>query len=157
MLSTPGQVSRGRPGSARRALGRPRPTPRPTCDVAGPPATARDVDKVDQNPCPSYADLLEAARALGCADGRSAARWGLADLPGTDRPTCGGRDPERFARLLWGDRPGDPPSGLELNAPLWYTDGFAEALAAERDRADRRRDTAAWSCVRALAVPGGRG
>ena len=88
---------------------------------------------------PSYPDLLEAARAFGSADGWSAAGSGSAAPPGTDRPWGGGRDPEDLARLLWGHRPGDPPSGLELNAPLWYDSGFAEALAAARRRAEQTR------------------
>jgi hypothetical protein len=53
-----------------------------------------------------------------------------------------GRDPEEFARHLWADRPGPPPSGLELNAPLWYGRGFAEALTAARHRVERQEAAA---------------
>jgi hypothetical protein len=94
---------------------------------------------MDPAPAPPYPDLLEAARVLGCADGWSAAGSGPSAPPGADHPSCGGLDPEDLARLLWGNRPGDPPAGLELNAPLWYDAGFAEALNAARSRADRRR------------------
>ena len=44
-----------------------------------------------------------------------------------------------FARLWWADGPGDPPNGLEMNAPLWYAAGFAEGLAAERHLVRRRQ------------------
>ncbi len=88
---------------------------------------------------PPYWALLETAHAFGRRDGRAAARFephGLVDPPST---RCRGRDPAAFARLLWGDRPGDPPSGLEANAPLWYARGFAQGLAAERRGAERRQ------------------
>ena len=54
---------------------------------------------------------------------------------------------------MWGCRRGAPPSGLELNAPFWYADGYAQALVDEGARADRRREAHVWSCVRALATP----
>ena len=121
-----------------------------------PSSVSRDVVEVSAEPVPPYRDLLEAARLLGHSDGCWAVRADLDAPPGTPPPACGGRSPEEFARLLWGRRPGAPPSGLELNAPLWYADGFAEALVAERARADRR-DAHVWSCVRALVGPRGRG
>ncbi len=97
---------------------------------------------------PSYRTLLDAAFALGRADGTFAARWEPSETSfGT---TSRGRSPEAFARYLWGDQPGAPPSGLELNAPLWYASGYAEGLAAERRRLDARRDAAAWDLVRQL-------
>ena len=62
-----------------------------------------------------------------CAALRSAIeRAGSAVEPGL---RCLGRTPEEFVRLLW-TGPGEPPSGLELNAPLWYATGFAEACTA---------------------------
>ena len=85
-------------------------------------------------PIPPYRDLLETAWGLGHADGRWAARAQLAEPPGVPPVVCRGRGPEEFARLLWGPRPGAPPSGLECNAPLWYADGFTAALAEEQRR-----------------------
>ena len=106
---------------------------------------------------PPYRDLLEAARLLGYSDGCWAVRGELPDPPGGAPPWCGGRSPEEFAQLLWGCRRGAPPSGLELNAPFWYADGYTQALVDERARTDRRREAHVWSCVRALATPRGRG
>ena len=82
----------------------------------------------------SYLDLLEVASSLGRADGCLAARFEPAGPVGPPSARCRGRDPTEFARLLWAGGPGDPPSGLEVNAPLWYAAGFAEGLAAERHR-----------------------
>jgi hypothetical protein len=76
----------------------------------------------------TYRQLLEEAQELGRADGRFAAEF---EAPGTavgDSPRCLGRTPADFALLLWENRPGTPPSGLEHNAPLWYATGFAEGL-----------------------------
>ena len=114
----------------------------------------------DISPAPSspYRDLLEAAYSLGRADGLFAARFEPADTPGADCPLCQGRTPEEFARFLWGDQPGSPPSGLEGNAPLWYARGFAAGLADERRRAaDRRRDAFAWILLRGRPIPRGIG
>jgi hypothetical protein len=98
---------------------------------------------------PTYPHLLEAAFALGRADGAFAARW---EPPGSSGgSTSRGRPPDEFARYLWGGTPGTPPSGLSLNAPLWYDRGYAEGLAAERERLALRRDAAAWDLVRHLA------
>jgi hypothetical protein len=77
---------------------------------------------------PTYGQMLEEARELGRADGRFAAAF---ESPGkhSGRPDrCLGRTPAEFARLLWEGRPGNPPIGLEVNAPLWYATGFAEGL-----------------------------
>ena len=79
-----------------------------------------------------YLELLEVASSLGRADGCLAARFEPAGPVGPPSACCRGRDPVEFARLLWADGPGDPPNGLEMNAPLWYAAGFAEGLAAER-------------------------
>jgi hypothetical protein len=83
----------------------------------------------------SYEDLLQAAYSCGWADGCFAAPLepaaGRDDLP---TPVSRGRTPADFARSLWGHRAGRPPAGLDLNAPLWYARGFAEAL----DMAARR-------------------
>ncbi len=76
--------------------------------------------------------LLEVARSLGHVDGGLAARIDPAGSMGPQPTCCRGREPEEFARHLWADRPGAPPSGPVLNAPLWYAAGFAEALTAER-------------------------
>ena len=83
-----------------------------------------------------YLQLLEAAHSLGSADGALAASIEPAGSVGPESTSCRGREPEEFARLLWADRPGAPPSGLRVNAPLWYAHGFAEGLAAERRRAE---------------------
>jgi hypothetical protein len=77
---------------------------------------------------PTYRQLLGIALELGRTDGRFAAAF---EAPGSrDGQTarCLGRSPEEFARLLWG-RPGEPPAGLQVNAPLWYATGFSEGLA----------------------------
>ena len=83
---------------------------------------------------PTYAELLEEARELGRLDGALAAAL---EVPVTGPPTaerCLGRTPAEFARLLWEGRPGDPPTGLEVNAPLWYATGFVAGLAVEPTR-----------------------
>lgn len=85
------------------------------------------MNETPRSPTP-YAELLEAAYDLGRVDGMVAADF---EAPGTVEPlasTCRGREPHEFARLLWG-QPGQPPSGLELNAPRWYLRGYADALA----------------------------
>jgi hypothetical protein len=87
---------------------------------------------VCDQPEPPYPRLLAVAYQLGRADGRLArdlqACGGAEDgvRPG-DR--CRGRAPQEFAALLWADRPGTPPAGLEVNAPLWYAAGFHAGLA----------------------------
>lgn len=79
---------------------------------------------------PTYRQLLAEAQELGRLDGAFAAAFERPDPdePGSGR--CLGRTPAEFARLLWEDQPGSPPSGLEVNAPLWYAAGFAEGLQA---------------------------
>ncbi len=93
----------------------------------------------------AYRRLLEEAQELGRLDGRFAAGFEVPGPPADRGGRCLGRAPADFARLLWEDRPGTPPSGLELNAPSWYAAGFAGGLAAGRaeqrdaDRARTRR------------------
>jgi len=109
-------------------------------------------------PIPGYGDLLQAAWSLGRADGLFAAAFepDIAPRPATD--VSQGRDPEEFAAELWGDQPGPPPSGLVLNAPLWYADGFVNGLADERRRiATRRREAFAWIRLRTRPIPRGQG
>jgi hypothetical protein len=79
---------------------------------------------------PTYRQLLEEAQELGRLDGRFAAAFEPFGPPAASGDRCLGREPDAFARLLWAGRPGDPPSGLEVNAPAWYAAGFAEGLAA---------------------------
>jgi hypothetical protein len=92
---------------------------------------------------PSYRCALETARALGRADGRVEAELtvdpavdpGPAAVdpgPAAAGPWCRGLDPERFAALVWGAAAGAAPAGVVLNAPLWYAQGFREALALAR-------------------------
>jgi hypothetical protein len=87
---------------------------------------------------PVFQRLLEEALELGRLDGRFAAAFEPAGwLPpiaeaGGAGGRCLGRTPPEFAELLWGDRSGEPPAGLVLNAPIWYAAGFAEGLAARR-------------------------
>ena len=84
----------------------------------------------DRN-APTYPQLLEEARELGRVDGRFAAAFEPAGTP-AGGGWCLGREPAEFARLLWSGLPGEPPVGLELNAPHWYETGFADGLAAGR-------------------------
>jgi hypothetical protein len=90
----------------------------------------REVTAMADRSAPTYRQLLEEAQELGRADGRFAAAFEPAGCPGGGTPRCLGRTPAEFPRLLWDDRQGSPPSGLERNAPLWYAAGFAEALEA---------------------------
>jgi hypothetical protein len=77
-----------------------------------------------------YRDLLHSAYVRGREDGVFAARFEPAECTGpVVGPVCQGRTPADFARALWSPRPGDPPAGLELNAPHWYARGFAEGVA----------------------------
>jgi hypothetical protein len=86
------------------------------------------VTVVADSSSPTYRQLLEEALELGRADGRFAAAFETSGHPAEAGPRCLGRTPEEFARLLW-HGPGEPPSGLEVNAPLWYATGFAKGLA----------------------------
>jgi hypothetical protein len=90
----------------------------------------------------SYRELLEEAQELGRADGAFAAAFEPLDFGVMSGERALGRTPAEFARLLWEDRAGTPPTGLEINAPLWYAAGFAEGLARAR------RETAARVVVR---------
>ena len=85
----------------------------------------------------TYAELLEEAWELGRADGRFAAAFEPAGTGPVTGERCLGRTPAEFARLLW-EGPGNPPSGLEGTAPLWYASGFADGLAQERRRMAER-------------------
>ncbi len=90
---------------------------------------------------PTYGRLLQEALELGRADGLFAAAF---EAPGDQvgRPErCLGRTPAEFARMLWQGRPGTPPVGLEVNAPLWYATGFREGLAAGAAPARRTTST----------------
>jgi len=93
---------------------------------------------------PTYRELLETAQELGRADGQFAAAFESGGTADGSAPRCLGRTPEEFAALLWG-RPGTPPAGLEVNAPLCYASGFAEGLAAS---APRHRGEAAAARIR---------
>jgi hypothetical protein len=100
---------------------------------------AEVVDMADRS-APTYRQLLGEAQELGRLDGRFAAAFELPGSPPGGRSL--GRSPAEFARLLWEGRPGEPPTGLELNGPLWYATGFAEGLAegrVELSVADRTR------------------
>ncbi|MGX5653412.1 hypothetical protein ACWKWC_01400 [Geodermatophilus nigrescens] len=79
---------------------------------------------------------LEAALALGRADGRLAAEIEPAGEPAAVGPWCRGLDPERFAALVWDAAAGAAPAGVVLNAPRWYERGFREALARVRGPQD---------------------
>ena len=85
----------------------------------------------------TYRLMLEEAQELGRLDGRWAAAFEPLEAPIEPGGRCLGRTAAEFARLLWEDRPGNPPSGLELNAPSWYATGFAEGLAARRAELQR--------------------
>jgi hypothetical protein len=93
----------------------------------------------------TYRQLLEQAQDRGRADGRFAADFEASGSAIGSSPRCLGRTPAEFALLLWDDRPGTPPSGLELNAPLWYATGFAEGLAL---RAAQLSQAAEWARTR---------
>jgi hypothetical protein len=90
----------------------------------------------------SYGQLLEEALELGRLDGRFAAAFEPLGTVVGDSPRCLGRTPGEFASLLWEDRPGSPPIGLELNAPAWYAVGFAEGLAVRAAELGRAADWA---------------
>jgi hypothetical protein len=110
------------------------------------------------NPSPGYGDLLEAAWSLGRADGLFAASFEPDDGSAACAPVCQGRTSDEFAAELWGEQAGPPPSGLALNAPLWYADGFAAGLAGERARiAAGRREAFAWIRLRTRLIPRGIG
>jgi hypothetical protein len=81
---------------------------------------------------------LEAASALGRADGRLAVEVEPAGEPVLVASSCHGLDPEGLAALVWGAGAGPAPAGIVLNAPLWYLEGLREALSCARaERTDR--------------------
>jgi hypothetical protein len=75
-----------------------------------------------------YGDLLAAAYSRGWADGCFAAPFEPTDRTDSAGLASQGLSSADFARSLWGHRAGEPPAGLDLNAPLWYARGFAEAI-----------------------------
>jgi hypothetical protein len=83
-------------------------------------------------PTPSYSDLLHTAYALGRVDGLLAADFEPQESTGPSTACCRGRDPADFAGQLWDLPDGEPPAGLEINAPHWYARGFEEALSDAR-------------------------
>jgi hypothetical protein len=99
---------------------------------------ARDRKEVDgmalQQREPVYRQLLRTAYALGREDGAVAVDFETVRPGDTLGERCRGCRPADFARRLWGERPGSPPSGLELCAPRWYADGFIEGLGGPVDR-----------------------
>ncbi|PRY50150.1 hypothetical protein LY71_104187 [Geodermatophilus tzadiensis] len=84
-----------------------------------------------ENGTSPYRRALEAARALGRADGRLAVDVEPDGEPVLG-PWCHGLDPEGLAHLVWEADGGPAPAGVVLNAPLWYAQGFREALACAR-------------------------
>jgi hypothetical protein len=76
-----------------------------------------------------YQNLLHTAYVRGRDDGVFAARFEPGECMAPVGPVCQGRTPADFARALWSHRPGEPPGGLELNAPHWYARGFADGVA----------------------------
>ena len=115
-----------------------------------------------QEPPSSYRRALETARALGHADGCLAADLesdlgfdlradtAVDPAPPAVGTWCRGLAPERFAALVWGGSGGAAPAGVVLNAPLWYLQGFGEALARARSRRpDRHVARGATAPVRA--------
>jgi hypothetical protein len=90
-------------------------------------------------PAPSYPDLLHTAYALGRVDGLLAADLEPQNNTGPSTACCRGRDPADFARQLWDLPDGEPPTGLEVNAPHWYARGFEQALSDARAASDGHR------------------
>jgi hypothetical protein len=103
-----------------------------------------------EDSAPTYPRLLEQARELGRLDGRFAAAFESRGA-GSSTDRCLGRTPEEFARLLWEGRPGTPPAGLEVNAPLWYATGFSEGL--ERGSSPERRTARALLFREVFTLP----
>jgi hypothetical protein len=89
-------------------------------------------------PSPPLLRALEVARVLGRADGRLAVDVEPVGEPAPAGSWCHGLAPEDLARLVWDDGAGAAPAGVLLNAPLWYAQGFREALACARAQQDRR-------------------
>ena len=107
------------------------------CDVAGGVLIRREVledavTAVEHEPPSTLLHALEWARALGCADGRTAFAFEPDEEPAAAGSWCHGLGPEDFARLVWNGGAGTAPAGVRLNAPLWYGLGFREGLASAR-------------------------
>jgi hypothetical protein len=81
---------------------------------------------------------LEAACALGRADGVLAVEVDLDEEPVAMGAWCHGLDPEGLARHVWDAAAGTPPASVRLNAPWWYAHGFREALLGARARRSGR-------------------
>ena len=92
----------------------------------------------NQEPSSPFLRALEAAQALGRADGRLAVELEPVGEPAPVGSWCHGLDPEGLARLVWDVAAAPPPAGVVVNAPLWYAQGFREALACSRAQQDPR-------------------
>ena len=79
---------------------------------------------------PAYQHVLEAAYHLGHADGRLAAAFEEAP-PNVVGATCRGRTAAEFAEYMWADQPGPVPTGVEVNAPIWYLVGLNDGLTSD--------------------------
>jgi hypothetical protein len=86
----------------------------------------------EHEPPSTLLQALESARALGCADGRTAFEFEPDDEPVAVGSWCHGLGPEDFARLVWHGGADTAPAGVRLNAPVWYALGFREGLASAR-------------------------
>jgi hypothetical protein len=86
----------------------------------------------EHEPPSTYLHALEAAHALGRADGHLAVDIEPDGEPAAVGPYCHGLAADDFARLVWGAGSTTVPAGVRLNAPLWYGHGFREALASAR-------------------------
>ena len=101
----------------------------------------------NDEPQSPFLHALGVARELGRADGCLAAGFEPPGEPAPIGPWCHGLAPEDLARLVWDAEAGPVPAGLALNAPLWYAQGFREALAGAGAALPRPRPGA--------EVPGG--
>src|SRR4051812_49188390 len=81
-----------------------------------------------------YEGLLQVAYSRGWTDGCFAAPFEPADRTDLAAPASRGRSSADFALSLWGHQAGQPPAGLDLSAPLWYAQGFGDALDAAARR-----------------------
>ncbi|MGY1679262.1 hypothetical protein [Geodermatophilus sp. SYSU D01176] len=77
---------------------------------------------------------LGRAADLGRADGRLAVGIEPVGEPVPMGSWCHGLAPDELADLVWDAAAGPAPAGVVLNAPLWYAQGFREALAGARDQ-----------------------
>ena len=98
----------------------------------------RSAVTTNEEPSSPYLRALEAAHALGRADGRLAVDIEPAGEPAPMGAWCHGLDPEDLGRLVWDAGAGPAPAGVVVNAPLWYGQGFREALACARAQQDLR-------------------